>query len=367
METDSLEIIRNISEVDAKAFVNRTSSDIVIKNSEKKVLCDYGWIDIVDDAIPYLDAILHNPRRFLVSEEDIIPVEKVKKVSRESIKHLTQHTSLIQDVDEDGMVHPEKLLNVYKEETFDLYENRFIYSLITRLYDFIDEQMTTEETSYRALKKLVSYEGVTKFKKENVKINLNLETSLYENLDENIDKTRINERKVYLQETVEDFMNTSFMRTMSMASPVKSPIRKTNVILKDQNFKKAVELWDYLDRVEDEPLIKNEEKVEEIKDKKIKDDFDIAYFIDYLAITKDNNVTKEKRDIQTKESIENLIEEYLYYNNVKPSEFKKRIDFILKSITTRKEKTTNNIKNMYNRFISDKEERIKKAVVLLNK
>ena len=60
METDSLEIIKNISEVDAKAFINRTSSDIVIKNSEKKVLCDYSWIDIMDDAIPYLDAILHS-------------------------------------------------------------------------------------------------------------------------------------------------------------------------------------------------------------------------------------------------------------------------------------------------------------------
>ena len=57
-----------------------------------------------------------------------------KRINEESIKHLAQHTQLIQSVGKDNMPQPVKILNVYKEETYDLYENRFISTLIKKLY-----------------------------------------------------------------------------------------------------------------------------------------------------------------------------------------------------------------------------------------
>lgn len=41
---------------------------------------------------------------------------------------------------DDGGVHPTRILNVNTVETYDLYENRFIYHLIQRLLTFVDKR-----------------------------------------------------------------------------------------------------------------------------------------------------------------------------------------------------------------------------------
>lgn len=55
-------------------------------------------------------------------KKKILYQSKSQVVTEESIRHLAQHTSMIQEVQEDGTVIPLKLLNVYREETVDLYE-----------------------------------------------------------------------------------------------------------------------------------------------------------------------------------------------------------------------------------------------------
>ena len=62
-----------------------------------------------------------------------------RKITVESIKHLGQHTDLIQDIDKKtGKITPSKILNIHKEETLDTYENWFVNTLIDRLYIFIN-------------------------------------------------------------------------------------------------------------------------------------------------------------------------------------------------------------------------------------
>ncbi len=38
--------------------------------------------------------------------------------------------------DENGEIQPTRILNVSTEESYDLYENRFVYHLIQRLFTF---------------------------------------------------------------------------------------------------------------------------------------------------------------------------------------------------------------------------------------
>ena len=74
----------------------------------------------------------------IVNEEDIVKIELARRVTVESIKHLSRNTNLIQDYDKDtGDVKPSKILNINKEESFNTYENRFIYSLIQNMKGFI--------------------------------------------------------------------------------------------------------------------------------------------------------------------------------------------------------------------------------------
>ena len=96
------------------------------------------WIDTLEDCIVALDTIVRNPRKFIVIEEDIVDISLARSISVESVKHLSQHTNLISSVTKDGMVIPSKILNTSKEESFEIYENRFIYTLLLKIRDFID-------------------------------------------------------------------------------------------------------------------------------------------------------------------------------------------------------------------------------------
>ena len=50
----------------------------------------------------YLDNILRNPNRFIVNEEEVVNVEKARRVTVESIKHLARNTSFIQKIEKNG-------------------------------------------------------------------------------------------------------------------------------------------------------------------------------------------------------------------------------------------------------------------------
>ena len=92
-------LVQNIPRDDVDRFIKNTKSIIDAKDIKNKRSYDYSWIDVVEETIPSLDSIIRNPRRFIVSEEDVVRIEKTKKVTLESIKDLAQHTNLIQEVD----------------------------------------------------------------------------------------------------------------------------------------------------------------------------------------------------------------------------------------------------------------------------
>ena len=76
-------------------FLENMNSILSVKTDYERREYDYEWIDIIDETLPYIDNILRNPKRFIVNEEEVVQVEKSKKVTVESIIHLTQHTNYI--------------------------------------------------------------------------------------------------------------------------------------------------------------------------------------------------------------------------------------------------------------------------------
>ena len=164
--------INNYNDTDYELFKNESNiaCDLDI-NSENQ---DYRWVSVFEEYIPYLDAIVRNPRRFIQSDELLVQIEKAKKINDESVKHLAQHTHLIQSVDEDFMPQPSKILNIYKEETYDIYENRFIATLIKKLYTFItmqyeiiknvnDEKNSAEKSVVYKTKTLIDWYSFTAY------------------------------------------------------------------------------------------------------------------------------------------------------------------------------------------------------------
>ena len=56
---------------------------------------DSSWLTEIEKALPHLDTVIRNPRNTIKEVEEIVPIAMSRKITVESIKHLGQHTDLI--------------------------------------------------------------------------------------------------------------------------------------------------------------------------------------------------------------------------------------------------------------------------------
>ena len=111
-------------------------------NQQHKILhkkIDENWIDFIEQNIDAIFKIVQKPRSFIATKEEVVPVGLAKKITADSVRHLSMNTQFIAS-DEGGDIQPTRILNVSTEESFNLYENRFIYHLIQRLAAFINKR-----------------------------------------------------------------------------------------------------------------------------------------------------------------------------------------------------------------------------------
>ncbi len=218
MNNEFYEIVDTLTEKRAESFYTKTENKVELKTDISQVIKDTSWIDKLEESIPFLDNIIRNPRKFIVSEEEIIPVEKTKKVTEESIKHLAKHTSLIQDVDENGDIMPLKLLNVFKEESTDLYENRFIYSLVVNtkvfLNDFLENNDLNAKSKYI---KTTNYTGDTKLPGEKISVKIEVKNQFAESGEEEALNGARAERIEKIIGIFDDFLRSQFIAFSSVS------------------------------------------------------------------------------------------------------------------------------------------------------
>ncbi len=216
---------------------------------EKKI--DLKWVEAIEACTVALDTIVRNPRKFIVQEEEIVPIERARKITAESVRHLAQHTSMIARVDGDR-VTPSQILNVFREESFEIYENRFIFTLLRNLRHFIDTRYNVLFNMAQDEKKS-SLTMNSEIQRGNETITYKLEvatqstaTMKQEDLgpgDANVSALARIER---IKRVVNGFCSSSFMRDLEHCTPVRPPIMRTNVIQKDPNFRACLNLWQFI-------------------------------------------------------------------------------------------------------------------------
>ncbi len=234
------------------------------------------WIDTIEKFLPNLDAIVRNPRRFIAQEENVVDVSLAKDISSDFVKYLAQHSNMISKVEKDGSVIPDKILNVSKEDSFEIYENRFVYTLLLKLKDFVAaqfEKLKNASVQHDSLR--LGVKSKFDLPDKNVAFRAEYVAELgYDDKREAEDMLLKTERVVKIQRVIADFLASSFAKSMKHSSPVRPPITRTNVILMEPNFKKALMLWQYIEdyesadhsaqySVENVPL--SDEKAEELR------------------------------------------------------------------------------------------------------
>ena len=233
--------------------IDSGKSDYKISQVYTKKNYSTEWIDTLEDCIVALDTIVRNPRKFIVIEEDIVDISLARSISVESVKHLSQHTNLISSVTKDGMVIPSKILNTSKEESFEIYENRFIYTLLLKIRDFIDIRSNAIKSALMQSGEL-GVEVSSEFSIDKNKVSYQMSGSANFPFDAVVKRSGAGvtdlERINRISQIINDFLGSPFAREMRSCALVRPPIQRTNVILKDPNFKKALVLWQYIETSE---------------------------------------------------------------------------------------------------------------------
>lgn len=228
-------------------LINDSKSEIAFLKKKCIKNIDMVWIEIIEKYLPSVDAVVRNPRRYIENLEEILPIEISRNITPESIKHLAQHTNLISNIEGDKIT-PSKILNVFKEESFDTYENRFVNTLINRLYIFInkrydkiEEAKQAEEYSCLRLNQEIDLN-------DNEKINISFEIKASTKLKpEDNTENDVYERIGKLKNIITGFQGSAFVSKMSKFAFIKPPIMRTNAILKNPDLRNCLELWLFIE------------------------------------------------------------------------------------------------------------------------
>lgn len=210
---------------------------------------DEEWISVIEDSLDAINNVIEKPRRFITTEQEVVPVSLAKKISADSVRHLSQNTQFLAPSD-DGGVHPTKILNVNMAETYDLYENRFVYHLIQRLLTFVDKRTDVIfwSTGNEIRNRFTMHSKIGDAYEEieyNVEMTVKDRQNFAENDADNMDTFMCIDR---VRRLVMALRGSSFCQIMKGCSAVRSPIQRTNLIMKDPNYRKCFQLWQFMER-----------------------------------------------------------------------------------------------------------------------
>lgn len=228
-----------------------------LQQGEKKIynktvretkIFDGNFLDVVIGAYPSLLKICRDPKKTLAYMQEVVAMEKAKKVDSESIRHLASHTQYIRDINEQNEVIPSKILSTYAEDNIGIYENRFIKSLINRVIVFLDTRLKLMDENLESISAdEIRYKNNIKLSHRKIDLEMNIKIS-NEILDETQKARELFDKTKNALDKYRALKGTGLYQAVAKLKDVVPPIMKTNIILHNPDFKIAYNLWLYIDR-----------------------------------------------------------------------------------------------------------------------
>lgn len=196
--------------------------DSIFGKTNEKVI-DMDWVIAIEETLPYIQKAIDEQRRFIKQAENVVRIKKAKKI-----------------------------LTVEREEGFAIYENRVLLTLIHKALMFVDDK-------YSKMKDVSndSYNNITmnrhlELNQQKLDFSVNYVNENHESLAEDLDVEDIEslsdfDRIRRIRQGLNECLATPLMKEISKEPQVKPPLTQTNLLKENPNFKKAVELWNFLD------------------------------------------------------------------------------------------------------------------------
>ena len=230
------------------SLITSSQNTFILNRKIMQKAIDVTWVDAIEKGIIHVDNVLRSPRKTIEDVEEIVPIALSRKITVESVKHLAQHTDLIQEYDPvTKKITPSKVLNIHKEESMMTYENKFVNTLIDRLFIFISQryeklsEVSNDEEAYS-----MSYNTeLDDSQGHRFRLNLSIET--IDSLEtRNSSGLTLWERVSKLKETIESYKGSQFCMAMGNAR-IRPPVMRTNAIMKNVDLKACLTLWQFIE------------------------------------------------------------------------------------------------------------------------
>lgn len=196
--------------------------DSIFGKTNEKVI-DMDWVIAIEETLPYIQKAIEEQGRFIKQAENVVRIKKAKKI-----------------------------LTVEREEGFAIYENRVLLTLIHKALMFVDDK-------YSKMKDVPndSYNNITmnrhlELNQQKLDFSVNYVNEDHESLAEDLDVEDIEslsdfDRIRRIRQGLNECLATPLMKEIAKEPQVKPPLTQTNLLKENPNFKKAVELWIFLD------------------------------------------------------------------------------------------------------------------------
>lgn len=255
------------------------------------------WVEFIESHLPYVEKAIKEDRQFIRKEGEIVDIGRAKKVSRDSVEHLARHSEMITHVPEDGgMLIPDKIYITENTSNYTVYENRFLYLLLTSMSDFVEmrySKIAELGNSYQADMKMRRHVIMGK-RTVDVEIAFSEHAKADPYADPKDHHSTMIERVEAIRLITNMLLMTPLMKEVSKSPKISPPITRTNVLRMDNNFKYAVELYDYLSAYEGEGYtIENQTVAQEPFEEAMEGEADeLAAILSYMTYRHGAGVSK---------------------------------------------------------------------------
>lgn len=327
---------------------------------------DETWVNAIEEAMPSIQHVVLNPRKFIEEDREVVNIAMARNITAESVRHLLAHSNYIDEYKEDGTVIPNKILNIYKEESLNTYENRFICTLIAELQFFINKRFdaifeaTKDElgVNFEVGSNVDNYTETIDYK---LQIKIRDKQTDVENEYENND---VFSRIIQLHRNINMLAASEFVTIMRRFPAVKHPIVKTNAIAKNKDYKACHKLWNFIHSYSQVgykvDLVKQDPYVSRAFEHDIYNSFlwNYAMLHNYMEDVDALNINRETRKKEMDmNGIRQLLEEIVAGTDIPDANLRKIVDNELRAIQKRRKQE----KNAVERVIGEQHRNEKKA------
>lgn len=306
--TNDKTIARNHSSLD-------DASSVLMSSTKFEIEIDAKWILEIESKLEYVSKAIKEERQFIRTNGEVVPIEKVKKISKDSVSHLAKHSNFITHVPENETddVIPDKIYMVEKLSDFAVYENRFLYMLLCYLRDFLDIRLTKINKLLDTIKMKMELNTNIDSKKHLYNLNLHLDETRYDNDNYLIsEESKVLFKKIKdLAQIVNSLLDTPLMVEVSKTPMIKPPVTKTNVLKMNNNFKNALALYDYISEFNEDGFTSKEvtNNLNEIKSEASSDAVRIDEIASFLTLEYTEDLAPKLKESYEKYKEEQIIKE----------------------------------------------------------